>query len=92
MLAGKDITRSTHVGCELIDFVETTIDHASHEVWIAKVADDEVVSFGFAEPRKFKIGTADPEPFPLKATLPVIDFDTADLRDLKREPMLPQFG
>src|SRR5262245_6386975 len=66
MFTGEDVARSPHVGRELIDFVETAVDHMSHEVGITKVADHEVIGFSLAEPRKFKIGTSHPKAFPLQ--------------------------
>ena len=66
VFAGKDVAGSAHVGCELIDFVEAAVDDMSHEIWITKITDDEVISVCLAEPREFKIGAANPKALPLK--------------------------
>src|SRR5262249_8137159 len=66
VFTGKDVARSSHVGRELIDFVETAVDHMSHEVRITKVADHEVIGFCLAKPRKLEISTSHPEAFVLE--------------------------
>jgi hypothetical protein len=66
MFAGKDVASAPHIGCELIDFIEATVDNMSHEVWITEIADHEIVGVRFAETWEFEIGTSNPKTFPLK--------------------------
>jgi len=50
---GEDVVGSAHVGCELIDFVETPVDHLTHEIGVTQVANLKVVSLSLAETREF---------------------------------------
>jgi hypothetical protein len=63
---GEDVAGSSHVGCELINFIEAAVDHLSHKVGIAKVADREVIGFCLTETWEFEIGSSDPKAFPLE--------------------------
>src|SRR5262249_43285561 len=67
MFTGEDVARSPHVGCELIDFVESAVDHLSHEIGITKIADHEIIGLCLAEPRKLEISTSHPEAFALES-------------------------
>jgi hypothetical protein len=66
MFTGEDVTGSTHVGRELIDFAKAAVDHMLYEVRITKVADHEVIGLRFAEPWEFEIGASHPEAFALE--------------------------
>ena len=61
MLAGEDVAGPSHVGGNLIDFVEAPIDHLPHKIRIAKVTDQKIVRFGFAKARKLAICASNPE-------------------------------
>jgi hypothetical protein len=66
MFTGEDVTGSTHVGRELIDFAKAAVDHMLYEVRITKVADHKVIGLGFAEPWELEIGASHPKAFALE--------------------------
>jgi hypothetical protein len=66
VFTGKDVSGPAHIGCKLINFVETAIDHMSYEVRITKVADYEIISLRFTETRELEIGSSDPKPLPFE--------------------------
>jgi hypothetical protein len=81
VLAGENITRAAHVGCELIDFIETAIDKMPYKVGVTKVAEYEIIGLRLAEAREFKIGPADPKTFALKTTDKVMSDKAASPTD-----------
>ena len=66
VFAGEDVAGAAHIGRQLIDFVEPAVDHVAHEIWIAKIADHEIISLGLAEAWKFQIDASDPEALPFE--------------------------
>jgi hypothetical protein len=81
VLAGENVTRAAHVGCELIDFIETAVDKMPHKIGVTKVAEYEIIGLRLAEAREFKIGPADPETFALKTTDKVMSDKAASPTD-----------
>ena len=61
MLAGKDVTRTAHVGGELINFVDSCDDVLDHGR-IAEISDDEFVGRWFDEIVPLEVHAAYPEP------------------------------
>src|SRR5262249_45835591 len=66
MFTGEDVASSAHIGCELVDFIETAVNHLPHEVGITEITYHEVISFCLTETWEFEIGTSDPKAFPLQ--------------------------
>jgi hypothetical protein len=60
VVSSEDEARSTHVGSELIDLVELTIDDISAGDGIAQISYDEIVSRAWGELGKLEIGAAHP--------------------------------
>jgi hypothetical protein len=61
MLAGKDISGSSHIRGELIDFIDPC-DDVPDNVRIAEIPDDEFVGRWFDEIVPLDVHTADPVP------------------------------
>jgi hypothetical protein len=66
MLTSKDVTGTTHIGCELINLIEATIDNRATKALVPQVADHKIVSFGFREFVKFQVDPPHPEPVTLE--------------------------
>jgi hypothetical protein len=61
MLAGKDVTGSSHVGSQLIYFIEAAVDYVSNDVLVTQVTDDKIIGYGFCKPGIPQIYTAYPK-------------------------------
>jgi hypothetical protein len=79
----------------------------SHEVWITKVADHEIICLGLAEPWELEIGASHPEAFAFEpfdkmvtdppaphtsAAFPVIGFEDISLAPAYAENQVHVFG
>src|SRR5258706_15905764 len=58
---GENISRSSHVSGELVDFVKSAVDSLAAGGEISEIADDEIISLCFAKPGKLQVGPAHPE-------------------------------
>jgi hypothetical protein len=63
MLAGEYIAGAAHVGGELIDIIETSIDDRATKALIAQVANDEVIGVRLRIFMKFEIDAPNPIAF-----------------------------
>jgi hypothetical protein len=61
MFASENVSCSTHVGCKLIDFSETPIDHLAAELRVSQISDDKIISFRLRKLIEYEINAADPE-------------------------------
>ena len=61
VFAGEDITGAAHVGCQLVYFVKSTVDHAAAEILFAKIADNEIVGVGFGIFMELEVDASNPE-------------------------------
>jgi hypothetical protein len=77
VFTGEDVPGSAHVGCELIDFVEPTVEHVSYQVGITKVADHKIIGFSLAEPWEFEVGASHPEALALEPLYQVVPNEAA---------------
>ena len=68
MLAGEDIARATHIGCELINLVELPVEDIAKQLPIAKIAEDEVVRRGLREFGALEVDATDPEALRLQSS------------------------
>src|SRR5690348_10835042 len=67
VLTGKDIARTTHIGGQLVYFVESMVDNVSAEILIAQIADNKVVGSRFGEFRVLEIYASYPKTFILQS-------------------------
>lgn len=67
VFAGEYISGSTHIRGKLVDFVEATIDHFTHDQRISKIPDDEIIGLGLSILVELEINAADPKPLGLKS-------------------------
>ena len=61
VFSGENISSSSHVSGELVDFVKSAVDSLAADYDISEIADDEVISFCFTKPWKLQIDPAYPE-------------------------------
>ena len=61
VFAGKDVTRATHIGSELIYLIEAAVDNSAAGAVVPQVTNDKVIGFGLRKFVKFQINTAHPE-------------------------------
>src|ERR1039458_4803580 len=66
VLPGEDISGPAHIGCKLVDFVDS-LDHLADGGLVAQVADDEFVSRGRGEVVRLEIDGANPIAFGFEA-------------------------
>jgi len=62
MITGEEISGSSHVGCELIDIVNS-FDSLCGDGIIPQIANQEVIGRGVGKFRVFEIYAANPKPF-----------------------------
>jgi hypothetical protein len=67
ILTREDVPRSTHVGCQLINFVEETIDSHAANMRIAQVSYQKIICRRLAEVGILEIHTANPKTLFLQA-------------------------
>jgi hypothetical protein len=67
VLAGEDIAGTTHVGRQLVNFIEIAIYYAMDGILLAQVGDNEVVCFGLGVFVKLEVHTTHPKTFTLEA-------------------------
>ncbi len=63
VLSGEDVAGAAHVGGELVNLVETTIDNLFAECSVAQITADKVVGFRLGMLMKFDVDAADPKSF-----------------------------
>ena len=61
ILANKHKSGAAHICGQLIDFIKSAIDDVSTEVWIAKIADDKIISFAHRVFVILQINATNPE-------------------------------
>ena len=62
VFADKYKPGSPHIDRQLVHFAEAAVDHLPAEVWIAKISNDEVISFAYCILMVLEIDTTNPEP------------------------------
>jgi hypothetical protein len=66
VVAGEHEPRSAHVGGQLVDLVEVSVDHVAAHRRVREIANDEIVGLGFAVRIALAIHAANPELFALQ--------------------------
>jgi hypothetical protein len=77
IVSGENISGSAHICCELINFIEASINDFANGDSVTQVANHKVVSVCLGELGKFQVNAADPEAVAFEALHEVATYETA---------------